>query len=99
MEAGQPEVKSNERLRRQLGSGGVIEVAPGKWRVDLEVEADPITKRRRRISKAVVGTRENAEMILSRLRIADHENLIPSGQSGTLSLEGLLLVGIATGAF
>lgn len=46
--------------------------------VDVEVGRDPITGRRRRISRTVEGTRRDAEIALSRLKVANHEHRLPS---------------------
>jgi len=49
------------------------------WRVDLEAGRDPVTGRRRRVARVIHGTREEAEIALARLRVADHEKRLPSG--------------------
>lgn len=66
------------RLRKR-GSGGILAVRDGVWRVDVEVARDPVTGRRRRVSRTVYGTREDAEVALSRLKVADHEKRLPAG--------------------
>jgi integrase len=66
------------RLRKK-GSGGIFPLREGVWRVDVELRRDPITGRRRRVSRTVSGTRHDAELALSRLRVADHERRLPSG--------------------
>ena len=45
----------------------------GVWRVDVEIPRDPVTGRRRRISRRVRGTRADAEVALAKLRAADHD--------------------------
>jgi integrase len=69
---------SSPRLRRR-GSGGVFAVRDGVWRVDVEIGRDPVTGRRRRVSRTIRGTREDAEVALARLKVADHEKRLPSG--------------------
>ena len=51
--------------------GGVRLVHEGLWRVDVEVNRDPVTGRRRRVSRQVRGSRQDAELALSRLRILE----------------------------
>jgi integrase len=63
--------------RRNRGSGGIIQVRDGLWRVDIEAKRDPVTGARRRISRQVRGTREEAELALAKLRVADHEQRLP----------------------
>ena len=64
---------------RKRGSGGVRGIRDGVWRVDVETRRDPITGRRRRVSRTVLGSREEAEIALARLKVADHEKRLPSG--------------------
>lgn len=69
--------------RRTKGAGGVFPVRDGVWRVDVEISRDPVTGRRRRVSRTVRGTRRDAEVALAKLRLADHERRLPSvGTSG-----------------
>lgn len=72
--------------RRTRGSGGVIPVREGVWRIDIEGKRDPVTGRRRRISRHVHGTREEAELALAKLRVADHEKRLPSGGTNARSV-------------
>jgi hypothetical protein len=65
--------------RRKRGSGGVVAVREGVWRVDVEIRRDPLTGRRRRVSRRVLGSREDAELALVRLKVADHEKRLPAG--------------------
>lgn len=53
----------------------------GVWRVDVESRRDAVTGHRRRVSRTVVGTREDAELALARLKVANHERRLPA--SGT----------------
>jgi integrase len=48
------------------------------WRVDVEIRRDPVSGRRRRVSRRVHGTREDAEVALARLKVADHERRLPN---------------------
>ena len=57
------EDRSTKRARRR-GSGGVFVVRDGVWRVDVEVGRDQFTGRRRRVSRTIHGTREDAEIAL-----------------------------------
>ncbi|HXW78141.1 MAG TPA: hypothetical protein VEJ84_01515, partial [Acidimicrobiales bacterium] len=74
-----------QRLRRR-GSGGVFAVRDGVWRVDVEVARDPVSGRRRRVSRYVHGTRDDAEVALARLRVADHEKRLPRGGTNARSI-------------
>ncbi len=73
-----PTDRSTNRARRR-GSGGVFAVRDGVWRVDVEVSRDAVTGRRRRVSRTIHGTREDAEIALARLKVADHEKRLPAG--------------------
>jgi integrase len=65
-----------------------VSVREGVWRVDVEVRRDPVTGRRRRVARHVHGTREDAELALARLRVADHENRRPSGGTNARTIAG-----------
>ena len=58
----------------------------GVWRVDVEVARDPVTGRRRRVARLVHGTREDAEIALARLKVADHEKRLPRGGTSARSV-------------
>jgi hypothetical protein len=79
--SGQPVVRvpPTKKKPRRRGSGGIFPIREGVWRVDVEVARDPITGRRRRASRTVVGTRDDAEVALARLKVADHERRLPAG--------------------
>jgi integrase len=77
--------RSTKRARRR-GSGGVFAVRDGVWRVDVEIARDPVTGRRRRVSRTIQGTREDAELALARLRVADHEKRLPTGGTNARSV-------------
>jgi hypothetical protein len=62
------------------GAGGVVEKRAGAWRVDVEAAKDPATGRRRRVSRYVHGTREDAEVALARLKVADHEKRLQAAR-------------------
>jgi integrase len=72
--------------RREKGSGGLTLVRPGAWRVDIEYARDPVTGRRRRVSRTVQGTRRDAEAALARLRVADVEKRLPRGGTSAKSV-------------
>ncbi|HEV7722485.1 MAG TPA: site-specific integrase [Iamia sp.] len=57
--------------RRRRGSGGIFRVSSGVWRIDVEISRDPITGRRRRISRQIRGTKTDAEVALAQLKVAD----------------------------
>jgi integrase len=86
--------------RRKRGSGGVVFVRDGVWRVDLEVSRDPVTGRRRRVARVVHGSREDAEVALARLRVADHEKRLPRGTTARSVAAALQLYqqAVASGA-
>lgn len=72
--------KQNESARlRAKGSGGIIDLGAGKWKIDIEISRDPITKRRRRVARHVLGTREDAEVAQARQLVAGHETRIQAG--------------------
>jgi hypothetical protein len=54
-------------IRRVRGTGGVFAVGPGIWRVDLEMTRAP-GEPRRRVSRRVRGTLEEAEQVLVEMR-------------------------------
>ena len=72
--------------RRKRGSGGVQPVRDGVWRVDVEVGRDPVTGQRRRVARVVHGAREDAEIALARLKVADHEKRLPIGGTNARSV-------------
>jgi hypothetical protein len=45
-------------------------VADRVWRVDIEFPRDSVTGRRRRVSRTVRGSKEDAEFALARLKLA-----------------------------
>jgi hypothetical protein len=48
--------------------------------VDIGVDRDPIAKKRRRISRTVEGTRDDAELATARLRLAKHVSRLQTRQ-------------------
>lgn len=62
--------------RRRRGSGGITQLRDGLWRVDVEISRDPLTGKRRRISRRVAGTQKDAEVALAKLRVADSERRV-----------------------
>lgn len=77
--------RSTKRARRR-GSGGVFAVRDGVWRVDVEIARDPVSGHRRRVSRTIHGTREEAELALARLKVADHEKRLPTGGTNARSV-------------
>lgn len=63
---------------------------------DVEVRRDPITGHRRRVSRQIRGTREDAEVALARLRVADHERRLPTVGTAALSVRAALDLYVAT---
>jgi hypothetical protein len=46
---------------REIGTKGTGGLGVGKWRIDIEeLDRDPVTKKRRRVSRIVRGTRGQA---------------------------------------
>ncbi len=87
--------------RRKRGSGGVFKVADNVWRVDVEVARDAVTGKRRRVSRTVRGTREEAELTAARLRLADHEKRLVTGKTSACSVGAVLeqyLAAVETGS-
>ncbi|MHB1508089.1 MAG: hypothetical protein ACYCST_05850 [Acidimicrobiales bacterium] len=82
---GQRTANSKSRSR-QRGSGGIFEVRDDVWRVDVEVHRATVTGRRRRVSRYVHGTRDDAEIALARLKLADHERRLPTGGTSARSV-------------
>ena len=75
---------------RARGSGGVFPIRPGVWRVDIELPRDKVTGKRRRVSRRVEGSRRDAEIALSRLRVAQSERRLPSGGTSARSVRAAL---------
>jgi integrase len=82
-------VKTVER-RRKRGSGGILQVGDRVWRVDVELSRDPVTGRRRRVSRTVRGSPKDAELALARLKVAGHERRLPSGGTNARSVAAAL---------
>lgn len=61
-------------------------IREGVWRVDVEISRDPVTGRRRRVSRTIHGSRQEAEIALARLRVADHEKRLPTGGTNARSV-------------
>jgi integrase len=76
--------------RRRRGSGGITLIRDGAWRVDVEIPRDPLTGKRRRVSRRVTGTREAAEVALAKLRVADHERRFPRPGTRARTVRGAL---------
>ena len=65
-------------------------VRPGVWRVDIELPRDKVTGKRRRVSRYTEGVRGDAEVALSRLRVADNEKRLPTGGTSARSVRAAL---------
>jgi len=76
--------------RRRRGSGGVAPVRDGVWRVDVEISPDPVTGKRRRISRQIRGSRADAEVALAKLRVADAEGRLPRPGTQALTVAAAL---------
>ena len=62
---GPPRAGGGADRRRRRGSGGVTFVRDGTWHVDVEIGRDPVTGKRRRVSRQIRGTRTDAEVELA----------------------------------
>ena len=76
--------------RRKKGSGGVKKVRDGVWRVDVEVDRDAVTGKRRRVSRTVNGTRSDAEVVAAKLKVADHEHRLVTGKTSARSVGAVM---------
>src|SRR5580704_982407 len=72
--------------RRHRGSGGVLQLADDRWRVDIELPRDAVTGHRRRVSRIIRGSREDAELALARLKVTSHQKRLPSGGTNARSV-------------
>ena len=54
--------------------------------VDIELPRDAVTGRRRRVSRIVRGSREEAELALARLKVTAHQKRLPSGGTNARSV-------------
>lgn len=94
-QADEPQRASTTRARRSQTrrKGGVRRVRDGVWRVDVEIDRDLVTQHRRRVSKTVYGTRDDAEIELAQPRVVAHEKrLPPKGHIGALRNRGAAVV-------
>ena len=62
--------RKSDRLRRPQGTGGVLPIREGVWRLSAETPRNPETGQRRRSTRVVYGTREDAELALANLKVA-----------------------------
>src|SRR6185437_3804796 len=72
--------------RRRRGSGGIFQLSDNRWKIDIELPRDAVTGHRRRASRTVNGTREDAELALARLKVAQHQKRLPSGGTNARSV-------------
>lgn len=56
----------------------------------MEIGRDAVTGCRRRVSRTIRGTREDAEIALARLKVADHEKRLPTGGTSARSVVAAL---------
>jgi len=63
--------------------------------VDIELARDSVTGRRRRASRVVYGTREDAELALSQLRVAQHQRRLPTGGTSARSVDAVFALYLA----
>jgi hypothetical protein len=82
-------VRSADR-RRSRGSGGIFKLADETWKVDVELPREVVTGRRRRVSRTVKGSQEEAELVLARLKVAAHQKRLPSGGTNARSVGAAL---------
>ena len=76
--------------RRPYGAGGVREVRAGVWLVDVELPRDPETRKRRRVSRTIVGTREDVDLELAQLKVTASQRRAPSGPLRARSVQAAL---------
>ncbi|MGQ0431271.1 MAG: site-specific integrase [Microthrixaceae bacterium] len=81
--------RAAQTRKRGRGTGGIVAIRDGVWRIDIEVKRDPITGQRRRVSRTVYGTRDEAEVTLARLRVAGHENRLVIGGTKARSVDAV----------
>jgi len=81
--------RAGQARKRVRGSGGIVAIRDGVWRVDVEAKRDPVTGHRRRVSRQVYGTREDAEVTLARLRVAGHEKRLVIGGTRARSVDAV----------
>ncbi|MCU1393152.1 MAG: integrase family protein [Ilumatobacteraceae bacterium] len=69
---------TSRRSSRARRSGGIFLLAPDRWLVGVEGDPDPVTGNRRRHTRTVSGSREQAEIVLARLKAAGTGELTQS---------------------
>lgn len=67
------------RPRRSQGLGNIRPHGDGRWRLSVSAGTDPLTGKRRQITKVVTGTKAEAELALAELRIAVAGGHVPAG--------------------
>jgi len=65
-------------------------VRPGVFRIDVEVRRDPVTGRRRRVSRTVHGSEADAEVALAKLKVADDQRRLPQAATNAKTVRALL---------
>jgi hypothetical protein len=74
----------------EQGSGGIFKLADETWKVDVDLPRDAVTGRRRRVSRRVKGSQEEAELVLARLKVAGHQKRLPTGGTNARSVGAAL---------
>jgi integrase len=78
--------KTSSAGRRQRGSGGISREADDRWRIDMELPRDAVTGKRRRVGRTIRGTREDAELLLARLKVSSDQKRLPTGGTNARSV-------------
>jgi integrase len=82
--------------RRERGSGGVRQLADSLWRIDIELERDTVTGRRRRVARNVHGSRAEAESALARLKVTADQKRLPASGTNARSVGAAMTLYIET---
>ncbi len=82
-----------ETTMARARTGTMTERGPGRWRLQVTPIADPLTGKRRRVSRTVIGTRAEARQALQRFAVENSAGLV--GNS-TNTVETLLDAFMAT---
>lgn len=64
------------RARRSRRSGAITLLAPDRWLIGIEGEPDPVNGQRRRHTRVVHGSREDAEVALARLKLLNADQVL-----------------------
>jgi integrase len=69
----------SRRRQRPKRSGSLTMLGTDRWLVGVEGERDPVTGQRRRHTQVVLGSREQAEVALARLKVTGDGDLLRVG--------------------